>query len=78
MQAGVGRKLVLDLYCTTCGHMHFIYGFAALAASKSPADDDWGAHAGRPLDNKVVGPYTRRFTELQKEAVLEICPDASL
>lgn len=68
-----------NLYCTTCGHMHFKYAFLELSKGKSPQDSDW------PLRNsetsylhRLLGPIPRRFHPIQKDKILRICFDANI
>lgn len=67
-----------NLFCTTCGHMHFRYAFAELAAGKSPSDSSWLIHGRNTRYSNSLGPLPRSYTEEQKEKVINICCDASL
>src|SRR4051812_28106316 len=64
-----------NLYCTTCGHLHFIFSFNELAQGKSPADGDWLIHA---RVTKYQLPFTRRFTDMQSQTIISICKEANL
>ena len=66
-----------NLYCTTCGHMHFRYSFAELAKGKSPEDSNWIVHNKHRL-SKSLGKLPRDFTAKQRESILHICADANL
>lgn len=67
-----------NLYCTTCGHMHFKYAFLELSNGKSPEDSDWITHSERTSFAKLLGPIPRLYTDSQKENILKICLDADI
>ena len=67
-----------NLYCTTCGHMHFRYAFAELAAGKSPTDPSWIIHKRDTRYPDSLGPLPTGYTEEQKEKVATICRTADL
>lgn len=64
-----------NIYCTTCGHLHFRYSFLELAHGKSPADADWLIHSN---DTKYPLPFPRTFTDTQSLLVISICKEADL
>lgn len=66
------------LSCTTCGHMHFRYAFAELAAGKSPADTNWIIHGRRTRYSNTLGSLPRRYSEEQKASVSQICNQADI
>lgn len=67
-----------NLCCTTCGHMHFRYGFVELAKEKSPLDKGWLVHSRRTKYTEVLGPLPRHYTEDEKETVLRICSESNI
>lgn len=67
-----------NLFCTTCGHMHFRYAFAELTEGKSPADPEWLIHRRKTRYSDRLGPLPRRYTEEQKEIMQKICREADL
>jgi hypothetical protein len=67
-----------NLFCTTCGHMHFRHAFAELAAAKSPTGSDWIIHKRKTKYSDSLGPLPRNYTEKQKEMVNNICCNSSL
>lgn len=67
-----------NIYCTTCGHLHFRYSFAEIANGKTPADADWIIHSEITSYTRPLGNIPRNFTSKQKQKVNEICKDANL
>ncbi len=67
-----------NLWCTTCGHLHFRYAFAELAAGKCPGDRDWPIIRRRTNYTNQLGHWPRQYSDEQKLKVLEICADADL
>lgn len=67
-----------NLYCTTCGHLHFRYAFSELAAGKSPEDSNWLIHGGNTHYSHYLGPLPRSYSEDQKEKLLHICKEANI
>ena len=72
------EKWCWNLGCTTCGHVHFRYAFAELAAGKSPTDPGWVIHAKKRQYEKRLGPFPRTYSDLVKEKVTKICIQADL
>lgn len=72
------EKWCWRLCCTTCGHLHFRYAFAELAAGKSPVERGWVVHGRRSRYQQAIGPYPKSYTEEQKEAVNTVCCGANL
>jgi len=66
------------LICTTCGHMHFRYAFAEIAAGKSPTDPAWIIHGRITRYSNSLGPLPSNYTEEQKENISKICRNANL
>lgn len=66
------------LFCTTCGHMHFRYAFAELAAGKSPTEPDWIVHGRNTRYSISLDPLPRDYTEEQKQKISIICCNANL
>jgi len=71
------EKWCWNLYCTTCGHMDFMYGFKELIKLKSPEDDNWIVHV-RNTYQKELGPAPRRFSKSSKTIMHKICAEANL
>lgn len=67
-----------NLACTTCGHLHFRYGFLELASGKSVNDSDWIVHRRKTAYAKQLGTLPKNYSESQKESVLIICKDANI
>lgn len=67
-----------NLFCTTCGHMHFRYAFSELAAGKSPTDPNWLVHGRYTRYSNRLGPLPRSYTEEQEERMHEICGEADI
>lgn len=67
-----------NIYCTTCGHLHFRYSFLQLANGKSPTSVDWIIHSKITDYTRTLGSIPRNFTPNQKQTVIEICKDANL
>lgn len=67
-----------NLFCTTCGHMHFRYAFKELADGKSPADPTWLIHGHNTRYSKLLGPIPRNYTKDQKEKVINICCNSDI
>ena len=43
-----------NLFCTTCGHMHFRYALYEMTKGKSPISNDWVVSTGnRRLDQAI-------------------------
>lgn len=66
------------LFCTTCGHMHFRYAFAELAAGKSPANENWLVHGRSTRYSNSIGALPRSYTEKEKININNICSQADL
>jgi hypothetical protein len=66
------------LCCTTCGHMHFRYAFAELAAGKSPDDANWIIHRRNKQLTNTLGSFPSHYSEEQKAALSIICSQASI
>ena len=66
------------LNCTTCGHVHFRYSFAELAAGKIPADKEWLIHRRRTNYMEELGRWPGEYSDEQKVSVLEICAKADI
>ena len=66
------------LNCTTCGHVHFRYSFAELAAGKCPDDKDWQIHRHRTNYTKQFGSWPKQYSDEQKLKILEICSEADI
>ena len=51
-----------NLFCSTCGHMHFRYSFAELAIGKSPESKGWIIHKARTdnLNQLVTLPRVKK------------------
>jgi hypothetical protein len=67
-----------NIYCTTCGHLHFRYSFSQIANGKSPANADWLIHSKTTDYTRTLGSLPRQFTANQKQKIIEICKDADL
>lgn len=67
-----------NLFCTTCGHMHFRYAFSELAAGKTPENKDWLIHGSNTRYSTVLGPLPRNYTDSEKERVIGICLKANI
>lgn len=67
-----------NLFCTTCGHMHFRYAFQELVAGKPPEKKEWLVHRRKTRYTKQLGPLPKNYTELQKKMFLHICLDADI
>jgi len=67
-----------NLRCTTCGHMHFRYGFLELASGKSVNDSDWIVRRRKTSYAKQLGTLPKKYSESQKESVLAICTEADI
>ena len=67
-----------NLFCTTCGHMHFRYAFSELAAGKSPDNKDWLIYSEKTDYTQYLGPLPRSYREEQKEKFLNICQRANI
>ena len=72
------EKWCWNLFCTTCGHMHFRYAFAELAAGKSPSDANWLIHSKSTHFSKRLGPLPKSYSEDQKAQILSICLDSDI
>ena len=66
-----------NLTCTTCGNMHFRYGFIELANLKSPESSDWLVHT-KSNSYKKVGKFPREYSSAQKNTIHKICAEANL
>lgn len=66
------------LFCTTCGGMHFRYGFSELALRKSPNNPDWIIHNDETIYTDVLGFPPNTFSEEQKKVIIDICCNAML
>lgn len=66
------------LSCTTCGHLHFRYAFAELAAGKSPDKPDWIVHGRNTMYSNSIGPLPQDYSKEQKDKLNDICRNASL
>jgi hypothetical protein len=64
--------------CTTCGHLHFRYSFAELAAGNCPADEDWPINRRRTNYMNQLGDWPRKYSDEQKRKVLEVCADVEI
>lgn len=70
-----------NLWCTTCGHTNFRYGFLELAAGKSPSHSTWIVnnrifqHSGFSAQ---LGKFPRQYNQDQKEIITHICLNANL
>ena len=67
-----------NLFCTTCGHMHFRYAFSELAAGLSPAEPAWIIHGHNTKYSHALGSLPIDYAEEQKEKVIKICSNANL
>ena len=67
-----------NIYCTTCGHLHFRYSFLELANGKSPTDADWLIHSKTTDYTQTLGSIPRHFKPNQKRKVIEISKNANL
>ncbi len=67
-----------DLYCTTCGHMHFRYAFQELGKGRSPIEENWVIHARRTNYEEELGSFSREYSDDQKENIIGICKEADL
>ncbi len=67
-----------NIYCTTCGHMHFRYAFSELAKGKSPEDSEWIVHKKKTSYKQELGAIPRRYSGTVKESILKICLAADL
>ena len=72
------EKWCWKLSCTTCGHLHFRYAFAEIAAGKCPSDNKWPIHGCRTSYMKQLGPWPRQYSDEQKIKILKICSDADI
>jgi len=72
------EKWCWDLYCSTCGHLHFRYAFAELAQGKSPDQSGWLIHRRRTSFSKQLGGIPWKYTDEQKESILRVCARASI
>lgn len=66
-----------NLTCTTCGNMHFRYGFIELANLKSPRDQNWLVNK-KTNSYKKVGKFPRAYLFNQKKIIHNICTKANL
>lgn len=71
------EKWCWKLYCSTCGHMDFRYGFKELVKLKSPEDDKWIVHL-KSSYQKELGPIPLRFSRNSKTIMHKICAEANL
>lgn len=67
-----------NLFCTTCGHLHFKYAFSELAAGKSPIGQNWLIHRRHTSYMNLIGALPRNYTEKQKEQLHCICYEANI
>lgn len=67
-----------NLFCTTCGHMHFRYAFSELATGKSPADSNWFVHRRSTRYSNRLGSLPRSYTDQQREKIISICLQSDL
>ena len=67
-----------NLYCITCGHLHFKYAFHELARGKSPEDQDWIIHSSETQHHRFFGSQSGQYSDTQKDKFLNICFDADL
>jgi hypothetical protein len=67
-----------NLFCTTCGHMHFRYAFCELAAGKSIDGKGWLVHGKNAHFTHYLGPLPGSYREEQKEKFLHICREANI
>jgi hypothetical protein len=67
-----------NINCTTCGHVHFRYAFAELAAGKRPSDREWLIHRLRTNYMEELGRWPTEYSEEQKLSVLKICAEADI
>lgn len=67
-----------NLYCTTCGHLHFKYAFLELSKGKSPEDSEWIIHSSETSYHRLLGTIPKSYTEFQKINILKICLDADI
>lgn len=65
-----------NMYCSTCGHMHFKLAFLALARGESPSDPSWKIHADSSSGS--LGEIPRAFDDVQQETLCDICSKADL
>jgi len=66
-----------NLSCTTCGNMHFRYGFVELANLKLPGTKNWLVHT-KTSTYKKIGDFPRTYSLKQKSTIQEICIEANL
>jgi|WetSurMetagenome_2_1015567.scaffolds.fasta_scaffold115053_2 hypothetical protein len=70
-----------NLYCGTCGHSCFRYGFREIARGLRPGDPNWLvyepfiAHSNAP---EPLGPLPRKYSPIEKQTILTICLDADI
>ena len=72
------EKWCWNLYCTTCGHMHFKYAFKELAKGKSPENPDWVVHKEENYLHRYLGQIPIKYADFSKIRVLKICLDANI
>lgn len=65
-------------HCVTCGHTHFRYAFAEMAAGRSPRGQGWVVHRSRADYSADLGPLPMRYSHRQREAICNICQQADL
>lgn len=67
-----------NLYCTTCGHMHFQYAFHEIGNGKHPSDTDWVVRIGDTHYREQFGELPLRLNRPQELRLLWICSMANL
>jgi len=67
-----------NIYCTTCGHLHFKYAFQEIARGKSPLDENWLLHTERTQYSDQIGAIPKKYTAVEKENILTVCSEANI
>ena len=60
MRLAASDRRCWNLYCTTCGHQEFRYGFKALAMGLHPADPSWPVSKNQSTRHRRVEQLGRR------------------
>lgn len=67
-----------NIYCTTCGHMHFRYAFREIAHGVYPDSPNWIITSGRTHYDNGWRFNPRDYSEDQIKTVLQICMGSNL
>ena len=77
-QLATKERWCWNIYCTTCGHLHFKYAFRELGKGKSPEEVGWIVRASQTKYEKQLGEIPRIYSDTEKIQIVTICKEADL